>query len=101
MNWPAYNQSFVRRGEILLGFDVINNWTHLKEMNKYKVGLGAISLSKHSLFTFLFIANSNMKIDIMYISLAIKFIIDKIIFHTLIIVCIYLSSLTFSFLWLM
>ncbi len=26
MNWPAYNQSLVRRGEILLGFDIINNW---------------------------------------------------------------------------
>ncbi len=39
MNWPAYNQSLVRRGEILLGFDVINNWdTELKEMNKDKVG---------------------------------------------------------------
>jgi len=23
MNWPAYNQSLVKRGEILLGFDVI------------------------------------------------------------------------------
>jgi hypothetical protein len=39
MNWPSYNQSLVRRGEILLGFDVINNWdTELKEMNKYKIG---------------------------------------------------------------
>ena len=39
MNWSAYNQSLVRRGEILLGFDVINNWdTELKEMNKDKIG---------------------------------------------------------------
>ena len=39
MNWPAYNQSLVRRGEILLAFDVIKNWnTELKEMNKDKVG---------------------------------------------------------------
>ena len=39
MNWSAYNQSLVRRGEILLGFDVINNWdSELKEMNKDKVG---------------------------------------------------------------
>jgi IS5 family transposase len=31
--------SLVRRGEILLGFDVINNWdTELKEMNEDKVG---------------------------------------------------------------
>ena len=26
MKWSIYNQSLVRRGEILLGFDVINNW---------------------------------------------------------------------------
>ena len=39
MNWPSYNQSLVRRGEILLGFDVINNWdTELKDMNKDKIG---------------------------------------------------------------
>src|SRR3954462_11337181 len=39
MNWPSYNQSLVRRGEILLGFDVINNWDiELKDMNKDKVG---------------------------------------------------------------
>ncbi|HXS59635.1 MAG TPA: transposase [Candidatus Sulfopaludibacter sp.] len=40
MNWSVYNQSLVRRGdEILLGFDVINNWdTELKEMNQGKIG---------------------------------------------------------------
>ena len=39
MKWSLYNQSLVRRGEILLGFDVINNWdAELKEMNKDKVG---------------------------------------------------------------
>ena len=39
MKWSSYNQSLVRRGEILLGFDVINNWnTELKEMNKDKIG---------------------------------------------------------------
>ena len=39
MKWSIYNQSLVRRGEILLGFDVINNWhTELKEMNKDKIG---------------------------------------------------------------
>ncbi len=38
MNWPVYNQSLFRRGEMPLGFDVINNWdTELKEMNKDKV----------------------------------------------------------------
>jgi hypothetical protein len=39
VNWPSYNQSLIRRGEILLGFDVIDNWdTELKEMNKDKIG---------------------------------------------------------------
>ena len=39
MKWSVYNQSLVRRGEILLGFDVIDNWDEeLKEMNKDKVG---------------------------------------------------------------
>ncbi len=39
MNWSDYNQSLVRRGEILLGFDVIDNWhTELQKMNKGKVG---------------------------------------------------------------
>jgi len=39
VKWSTYNQSLVRRGEILLGFDVINNWdAELKEMNKDKVG---------------------------------------------------------------
>ncbi|MER5174205.1 MAG: hypothetical protein ABJB76_00540 [Candidatus Nitrosocosmicus sp.] len=48
MKWSVYNKSLVRRGEMLLGFDVINNWdTELKEMNKDKVGLRTISLSKY------------------------------------------------------
>ncbi len=39
MNWPIYNKSLVRRGEILLGFDVIDNWDNeLKEMNQGKIG---------------------------------------------------------------
>jgi hypothetical protein len=39
VKWPVYNQSLVRRGEILLDFDVINNWdTELKEMNQGKIG---------------------------------------------------------------
>jgi DDE family transposase len=39
MNWSSYNQSLVRRGEVLLGFDVIDNWDiELKEMNKDKIG---------------------------------------------------------------
>ncbi len=39
MNWSVYNQSLVRRGEILLGFNVINNWdAELEGMNKDKIG---------------------------------------------------------------
>jgi len=39
MKWSTYNQSLVRRGEILIGFDMINHWdAELKEMNKDKVG---------------------------------------------------------------
>jgi hypothetical protein len=39
VNWSVYNQSLVRRGEILIGFDVIDNWDNeLKEMNQGKVG---------------------------------------------------------------
>jgi hypothetical protein len=39
MKWTKYNQSLVRRGEILVGFDVIDNKdTELKEMDKYKIG---------------------------------------------------------------
>ena len=39
MKWSVYNQSLVRRGEILLGFDVIDNWDkELKEMNQGKIG---------------------------------------------------------------
>jgi hypothetical protein len=55
MKWSIYNQYLVRRGEILLGFDVINNWdAELKEMNKDKVGLETISLSQYlSPFTWL------------------------------------------------
>jgi hypothetical protein len=46
VKWSVYNQSLVRRGEILIGFDVIDNWdTELKDMNKDNVGLGTISLS--------------------------------------------------------
>ena len=39
VKWSDYNQSIVRRGEILIGFDVVDNWDmELKEMNKDKVG---------------------------------------------------------------
>ena len=39
MNWKRYNESLVKRGEILLGFDVIDNWDYeLEKMNKNKKG---------------------------------------------------------------
>ena len=39
MNWNKYNESLVRRGEILLDFDVIDNWdSELEEMNQGKEG---------------------------------------------------------------
>lgn len=39
INWPFYNESLVRRGQILLDFDVVDKWDHeLSKMNKGKVG---------------------------------------------------------------
>ena len=39
MKWSDYNESLVRRGEILLGFDVIDNWDkELEAMNRGKIG---------------------------------------------------------------
>ncbi|MGZ5509768.1 MAG: IS5 family transposase [Nitrososphaeraceae archaeon] len=39
MNWANYNESLVRRGEILLDFDVMDNWdSELVNMNKHKKG---------------------------------------------------------------
>ena len=39
MNWSKYNESLVKRGEILLDFDVIDNWDNeLEKMNKEKEG---------------------------------------------------------------
>jgi hypothetical protein len=39
VNWNKYNESLVKRGEILLDFDVIDNWDNeLEEMNKNKEG---------------------------------------------------------------
>ena len=39
VHWLSYNRSLVRCDEILIGFDVINNWdTELKDINKDKVG---------------------------------------------------------------
>ena len=39
MNWRNYNESLVKRGEVLLDFDVIDNWhVELEEMNEGKKG---------------------------------------------------------------
>jgi hypothetical protein len=39
VKWSEYNESLVRRGEILLGFDVIDNWDiELADMNRSKIG---------------------------------------------------------------
>jgi IS5 family transposase len=39
VNWANYNESLVRRGEILLDFDVMDNWdSELVNMNKHKKG---------------------------------------------------------------
>ncbi|HSL14473.1 MAG TPA: IS5 family transposase [Nitrososphaeraceae archaeon] len=38
-NWKKYNESLVKRGEILLDFDVIDNWdSELEKMNQGKKG---------------------------------------------------------------
>lgn len=38
-NWKKYNQTLVRRGEIMLSFDAMEQWsTELKEMNRGKEG---------------------------------------------------------------
>lgn len=39
MSWKRYNDSLIRRGQVLLDFDVIDNWkSELEEMNKNKEG---------------------------------------------------------------
>ena len=39
MNWNKYNESLVKRGEVLLDFDVIDNWpTELEKINQGKEG---------------------------------------------------------------
>ena len=39
MNWKKYNESLVKRGEVLLDFDVMDNWnSELEKMNQGKEG---------------------------------------------------------------
>jgi hypothetical protein len=38
-DWPSYNESLVRRGQVLLDFDVVDRWDQeLFQMNLGKVG---------------------------------------------------------------
>ncbi len=39
VNWRSYNESLVRRGEVMLDFDVIDGWhDELEKMNEGKEG---------------------------------------------------------------
>ena len=39
INWSEYNESLVRRGEVMFDIDFLENWrTELKVMNKGKEG---------------------------------------------------------------
>ena len=39
INWPSYNRSLVRRGEILFSYDILDTWSYeLERMNKNKKG---------------------------------------------------------------
>jgi hypothetical protein len=39
IHWPSYNQSLVRRGEILFAHDILDNWdTDIEMMNENKNG---------------------------------------------------------------
>src|ERR671930_2520887 len=39
IDWPSYNESLVRRGQVLLDFDVLDDWDNeLSQMNHGKVG---------------------------------------------------------------
>ena len=39
VNWTSYNESLVRRGEVILDFDIIDGWyVELERMNEGKRG---------------------------------------------------------------
>ena len=39
IDWPSYNESLVRRGQVLLDYDALDGWDHeLSQMNHGKVG---------------------------------------------------------------
>ena len=46
-NWREYNESLVRRGEVLLDFDMLDEWNaELKKMNGGKEGAHSATLSR-------------------------------------------------------
>jgi hypothetical protein len=46
VDWPTYNESLVRRVQVLLDFDVVDRWDlELSQMNLGKVGEEAIVLN--------------------------------------------------------
>jgi hypothetical protein len=48
VDWKKYNKALVRRGEVLLSFDVINNWNNeLEKMNDGKEGASIMSMLKN------------------------------------------------------
>ena len=43
IDWHIYNESLVRRGEVVLDFDVIDNWNNaLDNMNEGKEGVSYV-----------------------------------------------------------
>jgi hypothetical protein len=39
VHWPYYNESLVRRGQVMMDFDIIDGWQEeLERMNQGKVG---------------------------------------------------------------
>ena len=38
IDWPSYNQSLLRRGQVLLDYDLLDGWDLSSQMNHGKVG---------------------------------------------------------------
>jgi hypothetical protein len=48
VKWSSYNESLVRRGEVILDFDVIDSWdSELKRMNNGKKGAQYMIIQIH------------------------------------------------------
>ena len=48
VKWSSYNESLVRRGEVVLDFDVIDSWdSELKRMNNGKKGAHSMIIQIH------------------------------------------------------